>query len=273
MKRKLSSAAINIILLACSIIVILPFVWMLSSSFKTNAEINARIQSFFPIAFTLQNYIDVLQKFKFFRYFLNSLIYVTLVTSITIYTSTISGFVFSKYRFKGRQFLFTCILLTMMVPGVVTIIPRYSIMQSFGWIDTYAALIVPAAFTSFGIFLMRQACYSIPDEMIEAARIDGASEFYIFHRIVFPQLRNAVITIAIFQFLFAWDDYLWPYLMIRTTDKQMLSVALSIFNGRYSTDYAGLFAATSIAIVPVVVFYIIFQKRFIEGVSAASLKG
>jgi multiple sugar transport system permease protein/raffinose/stachyose/melibiose transport system permease protein len=273
MKRKMSSIILNIILLVCSLATIIPFVWMLLSSFKSNADIVAQVQQFIPEQFTLENYKEVLQKFEFLRYFINSLIYATLITVITLYTSSLSGFVLSKYKFKGRDLLFTCILLTMMVPSVVTIIPRYSIMQSFGWIDTYKALVVPSTFTAFGIFMMRQACFSIPDEMLEAARIDGANEFYIFHRIVLPQLRNSIISIAIFQFLWAWDDYLWPYLMIRTGEKSMLAVALNLFNGRYSTDYAGLFAATSIAIIPVLIVYIIFQKRFIEGVSSSSLKG
>ncbi len=273
MKQKVYAVALNVTLLFFSLVTILPFIWMLFSSFKSNVEISSQVQSFIPQSFTFQNYSDVMEKFSFLRYFANSLIYALLITVITIYTSTAAGFVFSKYKFKGRQLLFTCILLTMMVPGVVTIIPRYSIMQFLGWIDTYQALIVPAAFTAFGIFMMRQACYSIPDEMLEAARIDGANEFYIFHRIIFPQLRNSVVSIAIFQFLWAWDDYLWPYLMIRTGEKSLLSVALNLFNGRYSTDYAGLFAATSIAIIPVVIFYIVFQKHFIEGVSSSSIKG
>lgn len=159
------------------------------------------------------------------------------------------------------------------LPGVVTLIPRYSIMQSLKWIDTYQALIVPSIFTAFGIFLMRQSCAVIPNELIEAARMDGANEFYIFHRIIIPQLNNAIVSMSVFQFLWAWDDYLWPFLMIRDTKKQLLPVALNLFSGQYSTDYAGLFAATSIAIIPVVIFYIIFQKKFIAGISSSAIKG
>ncbi|MBC5737291.1 MULTISPECIES: carbohydrate ABC transporter permease [Oscillospiraceae] len=273
MKQKVGSASLNIILIVCSVLTILPFLWMLCSSFKTNAEINALAQTFLPQNFTAQNYADVLQKFDFLRYFLNSLFYALVITVVTVYTSALAGFVLCKYRFKGRQMLFTLILMTMMVPGVVTIIPRYSMMQFFGWLDTYRALIIPSVFTPFGIFMMRQACTSIPNEILEAARIDGANEFYTFHRIVLPQLRNSIVSISIFQFLWAWDDYLWPYLIIRSGDKQLLSVALNLFSGRYSTDYAGLFAATAIAIIPVVIFYIIFQKRFVEGVSASAVKG
>lgn len=272
-KQKVAALALNLLLLAGSIITILPFIWMLCSSFKTNVEINALNQTFFPQSLNFQNYIDVLQKFDFFQYFSNSLVYALAVTVITVYTSALAGFVLCKYKFRGREVLFTMILCTMMVPGVVTIIPRYSIMQGVGWLDTYQALIVPSIFTSFGIFMMRQACASIPDEMLEAARIDGSNEFYTFHRIVLPQLQNSIVSIAIFQFLWAWDDYLWPYLVIRSGKKQLLSVALNLFSGRFSTDYAGLFAATSIAIIPVVIFYLIFQKQFVAGVSSSAIKG
>lgn len=272
-QNRIKALCLNLILLLFSIVTILPFLWMLSSSLKSNAEISALEQHFLPQAPSLANYLAAIEKMNFLRYFGNSLMYAVLLTVITIYTSAISGFVFSKYRFRGKNLLFGAILATMMIPGVVTIIPRYTMMQSLGWLDTYRALIIPSVFTSFGIFLMRQSCAGVPDELLEAARIDGANEFFIFHRIVIPLLHNAISSIAIFQFLWAWEDYLWPYLVIRTEQKNMLSVALNMFSGRYSTDYAGLFAATSIAIVPVVVCYLIFQKRFIAGIAASAVKG
>lgn len=265
--------SLNVILFIGSILTILPFIWMLCSSFKTNAEINALNQTFFPQSFSLKNYVDVLQRFDFLKYFKNTAVYTLVISVITVYSSAVAGFVLCKYRFKGRHALFAAILSTMMIPGVVTLIPRYSMMQAFDWLDTYWALILPSVFTPFGIFMMRQACEAIPNELLEAARIDGASEFYIFHRIVLPLLKNSIVSMAIFQFLWAWDDYLWPYLVIQSREKQLLSVALNLFSGRYSTDYAGLFAATSITIVPVIIFYIIFQKRFVEGVSASAVKG
>lgn len=273
LKNASKSIILNVILFAGSILTILPFVWMLCSSFKTNVEINSLNQTFFPLNFTMQNYLDVLQRFDFMKYFMNSAVYTLLITVITVYTSAVAGFVLCKYRFKGRQALFAAILSTMMVPGVVTLIPRYSMMQVLDWLDTYRALIIPSIFTPFGIFMMRQACDAIPNELLEAARIDGANEFFIFHKIVLPLLKNSVVSMAIFQFLWAWDDYLWPYLVIQSSENQLLSVALNLFSGRYSTDYAGLFAATSIAIIPVIVFYIIFQRHFVEGVSASAVKG
>ncbi len=272
-RMKLPGVLLNTALLACSLVTILPFFWMLSSALKTNAEISALNTTFFSQAPTLANFQNALERMNFMRYFLNSLAYAVGLTAITVYTSAISGFVLCKYQFKGRGLLFSCILATMMVPGVVTIIPRYSMIAAAGWIDTYKALIVPGLFTSFGIFMMRQSCAGVPDEMLEAARIDGADEFYIFHRIVLPLLRNAVSSIAIFQFLWAWEDYLWPYLMIRTESRSMLSVALNMFSGRFSTDYAGLFAAAAIAIIPVIACYLIFQRRFIEGIASSAVKG
>ena len=254
-KEQWKSIGLNAVLLLFSAVTILPFLWMLASSFKTNAEISALAQRFLPRNPTWQNYENALNKMSFLRYFVNSLSYALVISLITIYTSAIAGFVL------------------MMVPGVVTIIPRYSMMQALGWLNQFQALIVPSLFTSFGIFMMRQSCAAVPDEVLEAARIDGANEFYIFHRIVFPMLRNAVASMAIFQFLWAWEDYLWPYLMIRSESKQLLSIALNMFSGRFSTDYAGLFAATSIAIIPVVLCYLVFQKRFIEGIASSAVKG
>ena len=270
---KWKAFVLNTLLLIFSVVTILPFLWMLSSSFKTNAEISALSQHFLPQNPTWQNYENALNKMSFLRYFFNSLSYALVISAITIYTSAIAGFVLCKYRFPGRELVFGMILSTMMVPGVVTIIPRYSMMQILGWLNQFQALIVPSLFTSFGIFMMRQSCTAVPDEILEAARIDGANEFYIFHRIILPMLRNAVASMAIFQFLWAWEDYLWPYLMIRSESKQLLSIALNMFSGRFSTDYAGLFAATSIAIIPVVICYLVFQKQFIEGIASSAVKG
>ena len=140
-------------------------------------------------------------------------------------------------------------------------------------LDSIWALVIPGAVPVYNVILLMNFFRNQPKAIKESARIDGANEFYIFHKIALPQLRNAIVSISIFQFLWAWDDYLWPYLVIRSGEKQLLSIGLNLFSGRYSTDYAGLFAATSIAIIPVVVFYIMFQRHFIEGVSSASIKG
>lgn len=270
--NKGKTIALNSILVILSLITIVPFIWMLLSSFAPNSEIVKIGGSLFPTPSSISNYLDVQEKFNFLRMFANSLFIAITTTIIIIYTSALMGFVFAKFRFWGKNVLFGVVLSTMMLPWAVTIIPKYEMMVDFGWLDSYKALIIPSMVSGFGIFMFRQAISQIPDEMLEAARVDGASDFYIFHRIILPMSQNTIASLAIFQFLWSWEDFLWPYLMINNEEKQLLSVGLRMFNGQYGTDYGGLFAATSISIIPVIVIYIIFQKRFIAGVSSGSIK-
>lgn len=270
--NKGKTIALNSILVILSLITIVPFIWMLLSSFAPNSEIVKIGGSLFPTSSSISNYLDVQEKFNFLRMFANSLFIAITTTVIIIYTSALMGFVFAKFRFWGKNVLFGVVLSTMMLPWAVTIIPKYEMMVDFGWLDSYKALIIPSMVSGFGIFMFRQAISQIPDEMLEAARVDGASDFYIFHRIILPMSQNTIASLAIFQFLWSWEDFLWPYLMINNEEKQLLSVGLRMFNGQYGTDYGGLFAATSISIIPVIVIYIIFQKRFIAGVSSGSIK-
>ena len=241
MRKKVSSIVLNVFLLLLGIVTVYPFIWMLCSSFKQNKEIMALQQHLLPQEFTIHNYISMNSHFNFMRFFGNSLFITIVVTLLVVYTSTICGFVFSKYKFKGRNLLFGFVLATM--------------------------------FSGFGIFMMKQHIETIPDEIIEAARMDGANEFYIFHRIIFPMAKNGISSIAIFQFLWTWEDYLWPYLVINTKEKQLLAVGLKMFNGQYSTDYGALFAATAISIIPVLLIYLFFQKQFIAGIAASAVKG
>lgn len=273
MKRKVNKILLHLLLLLLGVVTVYPFVWMLASSFKKNGEIMALKQHLFPHVITIENYINMNARFNFMRFFVNSLFVAVVITLIVSYTSTICGFVLGKYRFKGRKLLFGFILSTMMIPWCVTIIPKYSMIQAFGWMDSYKALILPAMFSGFGIFMMKQHLETLPDEIIEAARIDGANEFYIFHKIILPMARNGISSITIFQFLWAWEDYLWPYLIINTKQKQLLSVGLKMFNGQYSTDYGALFAATTISILPVLFIYLFFQKQFIAGIASSAVKG
>lgn len=273
MKRKVCKILLYTFLIVMVVIAVMPFIWMIFSSFKANKEILAARQTLFPKEWITSNYVKMKGTFNFLRYFFNSIVTTGAITVIVMYTSTVCGYVLSKYKFKGRNLLFGLSLGTMMLPWCVTIIPRYTMIQSFGWLDSYAAIIVPAMFSSFGIFVMKQNIAALPDEILEAARIDGAGEFYILHRIVLPLARNGISSVAIFQFLWAWEDYLWPYLVVTSKDKHLLSVGLKLFNGQYSTDYGSLFAAACISIIPVLIVYIIFQKKFVAGVASSAVKG
>ncbi len=271
-KNKAKVMIYNLFLILLALVTIVPFIWMFLSSFAPNSEIVKIGGSFFPTPTTLDNYMNIQEKFDFMRMFLNSLLISIVITAIVIYTSALIGFIFAKFNFRGKSLLFGVILSTMMLPWAVTIIPKYEMMEVFGWMNSYKSLIIPAMTSGFGIYMFRQAIEQISDEMMEAARIDGASDFFIFHRIILPMSRNTISSLAIFQFLWCWEDFLWPYLMIYDDSKQLLSVGLRLFNGQYDTDYGGLFAATSISIIPVVVIYLIFQKQFIAGVATGSGK-
>lgn len=273
MKNKIKSISLNIFLIILGLVTVIPFIRMVLSSFKYNKEITSITPTFLPQNFTLDNYTSIQDNFNFIKLFGNSLFIGIVVTALVIYTSAICGYVLSKHKFKGRDILFTFILATMMIPWCVTIIPRYSLILKLGWLDNYLALIIPSMVSGFGIFMLKQYISTIPDEMIEAAKIDGASEWYIFHKLIFPLCRNATASVAIFQFLWIWEDYLWPYLVINDESKQLLSVGLKMFNGSYSTNYGGLFAATTISIVPVIIVYLVFQNRFIDGIASSSVKG
>ncbi|MDE5640259.1 MAG: carbohydrate ABC transporter permease [Bifidobacterium castoris] len=271
-RRKIGSVILTILLFVVAFVTVVPFIWMLLSSFAPNSEIVKVTGGLFPAPSTVGNYVGIQQKFDFLRLFANSLFIATVKTVIVIYTSAALGFVFAKMRFRGRNLLFGVVMSTMMVPWAVTIIPQYEMMTQFGWLDTYTSLIVPSLISAFGIFMFRQSISVIPDELIEAAKLDGASDTRIFHRIILPMSHNTIAALAIFTFLWNWEDYLWPFLMITDEKKQLLAVGLKLFNGQYGTDYGGLFAATSLAIVPVIIIYLIFQKQFIAGVAAGSGK-
>lgn len=273
MSKKIQTLVLEAILTAIGVTTVLPFMWMFFSAFKPNSEIVSLNQTILPQQWTFDNFVGLQNKFDFIRFFLNSLGVAGIITLLTIYTSCLSGYVLAKYRFRGRHAIFSFILATMMIPWAVTIIPRYTMFTDWGLRDHYIALILPAALSGFGIFMLRQSMGDIPDSILEAARIDGASEIYIFHKIVLPMSRNPISALAIFQFLWSWEDYLWPYLMMDSEDKQVLAVGLTTFNGRYGTDYGGLFAATTISVIPVLIVYLIFQKRFIAGAAAAAVKG
>ena len=273
MKKKILSAVLFVILALAGVLTVVPFIWMVLSSFKTNAEISALHQTLLPQQFTLENYLSLQSNFNFLRYFANSVLIAAVVTALVIYISCICGFVLSKYQFRGKNLIFGFVMMTMMIPWSVTIISRYTMFMEAGLQDTYLSLILPVMVSGFGIFMMKQDISSLPDELLEAARWDGDDELRVMNRKVLPMSKNSISAIAIFQFLWVWEDYLWPYLMIDSEEKQLLAVGLTTFNGRYSTDYGGLFAATAISIIPVLVIYMIFQKRFVAGVAAGAVKG
>ena len=271
--KKLSDIFMVIFLCLGSAIMLYPFIYMILSSFKENQEIIRIPPTFLPEKPTFEHYQLVLGEKNFGLFFWNSLWLTIVRTSIVLYSGAFFGYVFSKLRFRGKEALFLFILATMMVPWPVTIVPQYQMMSWFGWVGKYSSIIIPSLFSTFSIYMMRQFIDAIPNELIEAGVVDGAGQFSIFDFIILPNLTAAISALGIFQFLWAWDDYLWPFLMLQNMKMYTLPVGLSLFNGQYFNDNGGIFAASSVAVLPVMIVYLMFQNQLTEGIAATGIKG
>ena len=267
-----SRALIFAILLAVSIIVVIPYVWMLSNSFKTTIETLTDPMHIIPQEFTLDGYIKVLTKSPFFHWLGNSVFITCTNTIVILFTSTLMGYLFARFRFRGRDFLFAMLMFTMMVPAQVTMITTFIIIDDIGLYNSVWALIIPSFVNVFGIYLCKQYCEEIPRELIESARIDGAGDFAIYWRIVIPQIRPAIGALAIFTFMEYWNDYLNPLIYLSSTEKMTLPLALSYFSTQHTTDLSATMAASALIMIPAAVVFIIFQKQFIKGLSMTGMK-
>ena len=267
-----SRALIFAILLAVSIIVVIPYVWMLSNSFKTTIETLTDPMHIIPQDFTLDGYIKVLTKSPFFHWLGNSIFITCFNTIVILFTSTLVGYLFARFRFRGKDFLFAMLMFTMMVPAQVTMITTFIIIDDIGLYNSVWALIIPSFVNVFGIYLCKQYCEEIPRELIESARIDGAGDFAIYWRMVIPQIRPAIGALAIFTFMEYWNDYLNPLIYLSSTEKMTLPLALSYFSTQHSTDLSATMAASALIMIPAAIVFIIFQKQFIKGLSMTGMK-
>ena len=263
---------IFLILLAAAIVVVVPYVWMLSNSFKTSMETIIDPNHLLPQEPTLAGYKKVLTGSPFFKWLLNSVIVTGVNTIVILFTSTLVGYVFSRYRFRGKEFLFSMLMFTMMVPAQVTMITTFIIIDEIGLYNSLLALIIPSFVNAFGIYLCKQFCDEIPRELIESAKIDGAGDFLIYRKIVLPQIRPAIGALAIFTFLEYWNDYLNPLIYLSSTERMTLPLALSYFSTQHSTDLSATMAAASLIMIPAAIVFIAFQKQFIKGISMTGMK-
>lgn len=255
-----------------TIIFVMPLVVMVLSAFKPQAEILRIPPSFWPEAPTLNNFRTVLSEAPYLLWYRNSLFVATTVTAIAIFTSAVGGYIFAKFEFPLKQPLFVLVLATLMIPFPVLLIPNYIIANKLGVLNSLWALILPGMVSAFGIFLIRQFAAGIPRDLIEAARLDGASEWAIFGRIVLPLLRPALAALGVFTFLASWNDYLWPLVAINDLDKSTLPLALTFFSSVQSTRYDLIMAAASMAVVPVLIVFLIFQRHIVKALVLAGMR-
>ncbi|MDQ3397429.1 MAG: carbohydrate ABC transporter permease [Deinococcota bacterium] len=250
---------------------VFPFVWMLLTSLKPFFEI-FRL-TVLPSEPTLANYQQVLTQTNFLRWFANSLLVATATTLSVLFFGSLVGYTLAKLRFPGRNLIFIAILSTLMIPTEMLIIPWYVTSSQFGWIDSYWGIAFPGIITAFGVFLMRQFFQTLPDDLFDAARIDGVSEFGLFWRIALPLVKPALSALGIFAFLGNWNAYLWPLIVIQSSSMRTIPVGISLFSGEAGTQWNLIMAASSLAIIPVLVVFVIFQKQIIEGVVLTGVKG
>lgn len=253
---------------------LMPFIWMLSTSFKIHKDIFTLPPQWIPRNPTLNNFKELFKESNFLRYFFNSVIIATSLTITSLFINSMAGFVFAKYKFYGKEKLFNLLLATMMVPGQVTMIPVFLLLKNMGLLNNYLGLIIPGSAAVFSIFLMRQFILGIPNDIIEAARIDGCSDFGIYWRVILPLCKPVLATITIFTFMGSWNSFLWPLIVMLKDSMYTLPVALAnLSGGAHGTDYGILMAGSVLVVLPIIIIFLSMQKYYIKGIAMTGIKG
>jgi ABC-type glycerol-3-phosphate transport system permease component len=261
-------------LTALSVFMLFPFVWMLVSSFKPFPEIFSG-RSFLPIEPTLANYVALFERYDALRKFWNSFYIATTATALSVFLCALGGYAFAKFRFPGRNVMFAVLLASMTIPFAVLLVPLFVMMRNtFGWIDTPWPLIIPGAANAFGIFFMRQYMLSVSDDMLDAARIDGASEFGIFMRVVLPTALPGLASLAIIFFMGSWNNFLWPLAVLRSEHMHTVPIMLASLQGPPGrTAFDLLMAGSVLSVLPMLLVFFFLQRYLIAGITAGSVKG
>ena len=272
-KRILGGAGYYIVAVLLAVIALVPFVWMISTSLKSRGALMSIPIEWIPAEPTLDAYGEVFSRFPFLKTIGNSLFITCSFTLLTIISASMAAFAFAKIRFRGSRLVLGLYLATMMIPTQVTMIPLFVVMNKLGLIDSYASVILPGIFKPFAVFMLVQQMRAIPDDFLDAARIDGARIFQVYRRIALPMCAPTIATLAVTTFMESWNDYLWPLLMLTDRNKMTLPIALSTLNGQYNTEYNVLMAGSLISMIPIVIIYLFAQKQFKNGLMAGGIKG
>src|SRR5579859_1773525 len=251
---------------------VLPLLYMVSLALQSDADIYAGVPVLIPTHPQWHNFVEIWQAAPFARFFLNSVIVAGIITLSHLFFDPLAGYVFAKFRFPLKNVIFTLILGTLMIPFFVRMIPLYILMSQLNWLDSYQGLIVPFLMSAFGIFLMRQFIQPLPYELIDAARLDGCSEFGIYWRIILPQVQPALATLGLFTFIFQWDEFIWPLIVVNSTDMRTMPVGLTLFSEEFFTKWNYTAAGAIVLFVPIFILFLFTQKYFVKGISISGLK-
>ena len=270
-RRRDSRVGLVYLALAAGIVVVaFPFYWMVVSALKPLADIyDLRL---IPVHPTLANFAEVLTRTQFPRWFGNSFIVATITTVSVGFFDSLVGYVLAKLRFPGRGFIFVMILATLMIPTEMLVIPWYIMSAAYGWINTYWGIMFPGLMSAFGVFLIRQFMSGVPDELLDAGRIDGVTEFGLYWRIALPQIRPALAALCIFTFLGNWNAFLWPTIVIQTANMRTLPVGIALFSGEAGSAWNLIMASSALAVLPVLGVFAVLQRQIIEGITLTGLR-
>lgn len=271
-KVRIHKAIIYLVLLVGVIVTIAPFVWMISASLMPAGQANQFPPKFLPEKVTFKHYQTLFNRLNVARYFFNSIVISLSITGISLIFNSMAGFAFAKYRFAGKRNLFKLLLSAMVIPAQVTMLPLFLMLNRMGVINTYWGVIIPGMASIYGIFLIRQYIISIPDSLIEAARIDGAHDFYIYWRIILPVAKPILVTMALFTFMGAWNDFLWPLIVLTRDSMYTLPVVLANLMGEHVQDTEMMMAGSVITIMPIIVVFLAMQKYYLRGIMMGSVK-
>jgi len=253
------------------VVMIFPFLWMAFSSFKSTAEIYS--QSYFPKNPIIDNYQEIFNSSLFLRWLMNSAIIAIVTTISVLFFDSLVGFTLAKYQFPGKKIIFALIISTLMIPTEMLVIPWYIMSSRFGWLDSYWGIMFPGMMSAFGVFLMRQFMDSVPDDLLDAARIDGMSEFGIFVKITLPLVKPALATLAIFNFIGDWNAFLWPLIVSSTPKMYTLPVGLAYFSSENLMRWEMIMTGSTVSTIPLIIVFLIFQKQIVKGIALTGLKG
>lgn len=282
-RPRAARVGVHAVLIVGAVVMVGPLLWMVLTSLKTpaNAEaffdtprrLAAVLKALVPDPWTLESYRAVFTERPMLRYFLNSAVYTGARILPALFFCSLAGFVFAKMRFRGRDWIFGAIIVTMMIPFQIKMLTLYEMMVQFGWVDTYWAVIVVGLMEPFGIFLFRQTIQGIPDDLLDAARIDGCGPLRTYFSVVLPLIRPTLAAYSIFLFMWSWSDFLWPLIVINTETLKPIEVGILGFSDINNPQYVKMMAASTVAVAPIIAFFLLMQRQFIRGVTMTGLKG
>jgi len=272
MNNKVKNILWYVVLLSFSLIFVLPIIWIFISSLKTSNEIFSWPPTILPNNVTFSNYITAFSKGNFVTYFKNSIFVAVAATALTLLINSMAGYALAKFDFKGNKVIFFLFIATLMIPLQVIMVPIFIVLRNLGLYNSLWGIIIPPAATPTGVFLVRQYMTTIPDEVLESARIDGASEWRIFSMIILPLSKPVLTALTIFSFMWRWNDFLWPFVVLSNESKYTIQVAIANFVGQFSVDWNSLLAMNIVAMIPVLLVFLFFQRYFVKGIAMSGMK-